>query len=68
MSFEMPLYRSPDFCSGILKDAPDVKLVPAKMDGVAPEGYHSTSMYPEDRRQLEASGAQQDGLQCGAFR
>ena len=47
MSFEMPLYRSPDFCSGILKDAPDVKLVPAKMDGVAPEGYHSTSMYPE---------------------
>ena len=28
-------------------NAPDVKFEEAEMDGVAPEYYHSTSMYPE---------------------
>ena len=43
--FTLPEYKHPDF-SG-LYNAPDVKTAPAEMDGVAPEGYHSTSMYPE---------------------
>lgn len=30
-----------------LKDAPDARLEPAPMDGVAPEGYHGTTIFPE---------------------
>lgn len=45
--FQMPEYRAPDFSSQKFLDAPDVKWKEAVMDGVAPEGYHSTSMYPE---------------------
>ena len=47
MAFTMPVYTAPDFSQPELIDAPDVKLAPADMDGVAPEGYHSTSMFPE---------------------
>ena len=47
MSFEMPVYRAPDFTKNPLADAPDARTAPAPADGVAPEGYHSTSMYPE---------------------
>ena len=45
MEFHLPNYIHPDF--SILADAPDVKTAVAEMDGVAPEGYHSTSMFPE---------------------
>lgn len=47
MPFVMPKYNSPDFASGTLKNAPDAVLAPVTVDGVAPEGYHATSMYPE---------------------
>lgn len=47
MSFIMPKYHHPDFTSPMFLQAPDVKLAPAEKDGVAPDGYHSTSMYPE---------------------
>ena len=47
MPFEMPIYHEPDFvCLGI-DGAPDVRLESAPKDGVAPRGYHSTSMFPE---------------------
>ena len=45
MSFHLPEYKHPDFSA--FKNTPDVKTALAEMDGVAPEGYHSTSMYPE---------------------
>lgn len=45
MSFHLPEYKRPDF--SVLNNAPDAKTAPAEMDGVAPEGYHSTSMFPE---------------------
>ena len=45
MAFELPKYVHPDFSQ--LENAPDVTIAVAEMDGVAPEGYHSTSMYPE---------------------
>ena len=45
--FEMPVYRAPDFSAPALAQAPDASWEPAPADGVAPEGYHSTSMYPE---------------------
>ncbi len=45
MEFQLPQYHAPDFTA--LQSAPDAVTAPAPMDGVAPEGYHSTSMYPE---------------------
>lgn len=45
--FEMPVYHHPDFTLPQFVGAPDVKTAIAECDGVAPDGYHSTSMYPE---------------------
>ena len=47
MAFKLPCYHAPDFSREIFRNAPDVRWAPAPMDGVAPEYYHSTSMYPE---------------------
>ena len=47
MSFEIPSYHAPDFTQEKFCNAPDVRWAPAPKDGVAPEHYHSTSMYPE---------------------
>ena len=47
MAFELPVYRTPDFSLPLFAGAPDARTAPAPADGVAPEGYHSTSMYPE---------------------
>ena len=43
----MPVYHAPDFSREKFVNAPDVCCQAAEMDGVAPEGYHSTSMFPE---------------------
>ncbi|MBQ6808230.1 MAG: hypothetical protein IJP07_03580 [Firmicutes bacterium] len=45
--FTMPIYHAPDFSQPKFADAPDVRWELAEQDGVAPEYYHSTSMYPE---------------------
>ena len=45
--FEMPEYRHPDFSQEMFVNAPSVKYEAAEKDGVAPENFHSTSMYPE---------------------
>lgn len=47
MSFTLPAYHEPDFSKSAFRNAPDAKLTQIEMDGVAPEGFHSTSMYPE---------------------
>ena len=47
MSFSMPVYHAPDFDREELKNAPDVKTEAVDRDGVAPEYFHSTSMFPE---------------------
>ena len=47
MSFSLNPYTPPDFDREPLASAPDAKLVPAPLDGVAPEGYHAMSIYPE---------------------
>lgn len=47
MSFEMPKYHHPDFTKEQFVNAPDVQYQEAETDGVAPDNYHSTSMYPE---------------------
>lgn len=45
--FNMPEYHAPDFTRPEFVNAPDVKMERAEMDGVVPEHFHSTSMYPE---------------------
>ena len=45
--FHMPQYRPPDFSRPQFLQAPDVKIAVAEQDGVVPDNYHSTSMYPE---------------------
>ena len=47
MAFLYPTYRAPDFSEPRLQNAPDAIWAVAERDGVAPEGFHSTSMYPE---------------------
>ena len=47
MAFELPRYHAPNFDAPELKTAPDARWACAPKDGVAPDGYHSTSMYPE---------------------
>lgn len=45
--FAMPKYHHPDFTGERFVNAPDAVWEAAEMDGVAPENFHSTSMYPE---------------------
>ena len=45
--FVMPQYHHPDFTQPRLANAPDARWEKAEKDGVAPENFHSTSMYPE---------------------
>ena len=47
MSFEMPRYKAPDFGLDIFRNAPDAAMAPAERDGIVPDDYHSTSMFPE---------------------
>ena len=47
MAFTFPSYRAPDFSAPRFQRAPDAALAVVEQDGVAPEGFHSTSMYPE---------------------
>ena len=45
--FTMPVYHAPDFTERKFADAPDITLVPAPKDGVVPENYHATTIFPE---------------------
>ena len=45
--FHLPEYREPDFTEEKFVKAPDAKWEEVTIKGVAPENYHSTSMYPE---------------------
>ena len=45
--FHMPEYREPDFTKERFANAPDAAWEKVTTKGVAPENYHSTSMYPE---------------------
>ena len=45
--FHLPKYREPDFTQPKFAEAPDASWEEVTIKGVAPENYHSTSMYPE---------------------
>lgn len=43
----LPKYHAPNFALEHFRNAPDCKLASCEMDGVVPDHYHSTSMFPE---------------------
>lgn len=45
MTFSLPSYIPPDF--SILKNSPCIVTAQVKIDGVAPDGYHAMSIFPE---------------------
>lgn len=45
--FHLPTYIPPDFSQPIFSNAPNASTDQVKFDGIAPDNYHSTSMYPE---------------------
>ena len=47
MGFELKKYVAPDFTVETLRNAPDARLLPAPMDGVVPQNYHGTTIFPE---------------------
>lgn len=47
MDFKLPAYQSPDFSAQPLISSPDAVTKPVEKDGVAPENYHATTIYPE---------------------
>jgi hypothetical protein len=47
MAFELPEYRAPSFREAALRDAPEARTSLAERDGIAPSGYHATSIFPE---------------------
>lgn len=47
MSFNLPIYHAPDSERLGLANAADTAAATLEADGIAPEGYHSTTMYPE---------------------
>ncbi len=47
MSFVLESYRAPDFSQARFVSAPDAVVREAPGDGIAPEGYHAMSIFPE---------------------
>ncbi len=47
MAFTLPAYHPPDFAGLPLKDAPKVVFAPVVQEGVAPDHYHATTIFPE---------------------
>jgi lysine-ketoglutarate reductase/saccharopine dehydrogenase-like protein (TIGR00300 family) len=47
VGFELPEYVDPEFASGPLASCPDARLEQVVKPGVAPAGYHATTIYPE---------------------
>ena len=45
--FKLPEYVPPDFSLQKFRESPDVKIAEAEQDGVVPDNFHATSMYPE---------------------
>ncbi len=47
MSFSLLPYTPPDFAALGLANAPDALWQPSPKDGVVPQGYHATTIFPE---------------------
>jgi lysine-ketoglutarate reductase/saccharopine dehydrogenase-like protein (TIGR00300 family) len=47
MGFQLPEYWPPDFDQKPLLSSPDVETMPVLQEGVAPTGFHATTIFPE---------------------
>ena len=47
MSFQLPEYQAPDFTQKRFADVPDAQAALCEKDGVAPDYFHATSIFPE---------------------
>ena len=47
MPFQLPEYLAPDFDAPKFRQAPSARTAPAPRDGIAPEGFHAMSIFPE---------------------
>ncbi len=47
MHFELPRYAAPDFLTEQLAKAPDARLIPVDIAGVAPDQFHANTIFPE---------------------
>ncbi|NLD16737.1 MAG: hypothetical protein GX666_04040 [Tissierellia bacterium] len=47
MDFKLPKYNAPNWQDEKIINSSDVKLSPAKGDGILPDGFYLTSIYPE---------------------
>jgi len=47
MPFTLPEYNAPDFTQPRFADAPEARIGLCEKDGVAPDHYHATSIFPE---------------------
>ena len=47
MNWSLRPYTPPDFTEERFIRAPEAQLMPAPMDGVAPDRFHAMSIYPE---------------------
>lgn len=45
--FQLPRYQEPDFSSDYFRGCPDASARPVTKTGVAPEGFHATTIFPE---------------------
>lgn len=47
MSYSLPTYREPNFKETRFLESPDVIMQPVEKQGVAPDMFHATSIFPE---------------------
>ena len=47
MAFKLPEYQVPDFVLSPSSKAPSIRTAVVETDGVAPDGYHALSIFPE---------------------
>lgn len=47
MAYQLRTYHAPDFTETLFQNAPNAVLKAAPRDGVAPEFYHATTIFPE---------------------
>ena len=47
MAFKLPKYNPPNFADPKFKSATDCKIAVTEKDGVVPDNYHATSIFPE---------------------
>ncbi|MCL2492358.1 MAG: hypothetical protein FWE87_06425 [Coriobacteriia bacterium] len=64
MTFQLKEYHAPDFSQPQFVEAPDAVLVAAPKDGIVPDEYHATTIFPEyfkiDGRWLLAEQSRMD--------